>query len=108
MTIPIPPSEWVDELNAFTARNASRRTRIEIDIPDFGAQEFEHDHELRGVSYDPRSREVEIMLGGLRGTEGHVTHRIADVREIELLARDGRDRVLRVGHAGGQTLVRLD
>ena len=56
-------ADWIRELSAFTARNAGRRTVLEVDGMDIGAQREEQGYPLRGVAYDPRDGRVEIMLG---------------------------------------------
>ncbi len=103
----VPRERWAKRLQEFTNRNASRLTSIEIDDPSIGAQEQESDYPLRGVAYDAHDRTIEIMLGELEGVP-HLTHTIEQPTEVEILSRpDGRDDVLRVGHPGGQTLLRL-
>lgn len=99
---------WAEELSAFTKRNAGRRTSLEVDDPDFGLLIQEHGFPLRGVAYDRHDQRVEIMLGDLEGTR-HLTRGIADVQSVDILRdADGRDRVLRVAHGRGQTLLTLE
>jgi hypothetical protein len=49
------------------------------------------------------------MLGDLEGTRHHLTRGIANVKSIDVL-RDarGKDRVLRIAHGTGQTLLTLE
>lgn len=104
----VPPEQWAQRLQQFTHRNASRRTTIEIDDPDIGAQNLESDYPLRGVSYDNRDGRIEIMLGDLGDAARHLTHSIVGASEVTiLLAEDGRDQTLRVVHPGGQTLLHV-
>jgi hypothetical protein len=104
----VPPEQWAEHLQQFTDRNASRRTTIEIDHADFGAQDLESDYPLRGVSYDDRDGRIEIMLGDLGDAASHMTHSIAEASEITILSGpDGRDELLRIVHPGGQTLLRV-
>jgi nucleotide-binding universal stress UspA family protein len=99
---------WAEELSAFTKRNAGRRTSLEVDDPDFGLLIQEHGFPLRGAAYDRHDQRVEIMLGDLKGTR-HLTRGIADVHSVDILRdADGRDRVLRVAHGRGQTLLTLE
>lgn len=99
---------WDRLLRDFTARNAARPTRLEVDDPEVGAQLEETDWPLRGAAYDPRSHTVEIMLGDLGTADGHLTRAIRDVRAVDVLTGDdGRDSVLRIAHGDGQTLLRL-
>jgi hypothetical protein len=99
---------WDELLRHFTTRNAQRRTRLEVDDPEIGAQVEETGHAFRGASYDFRTRSVEIMLGELGTPEGHLTRAIHDVRDVDVLTGDdGHDQVLRIAHGDGQTLLRL-
>jgi hypothetical protein len=99
---------WAGMLRDFTERNAARRTRLEVDHPDLGAQLEESERPFRGASYDPRSGTVEIMLGEMGTPEGHLTRAIHGVESVDVLTGEGgRDEVLRVAHDGGQTLLRL-
>ena len=106
-----PGSEarWAEELSAFTKRNAGRRGSLEVDDPDYGLLIQEHGYPLLGVAYDHHDKRVEIMLGDLEGTRRHLTRGISNVRSVDVL-RDagGRDRVLRVAHGRGQTLLTLE
>jgi hypothetical protein len=98
---------WARALAEFTRRNAGRRTVLEEDGLEIGAQQAEHDQVLRGVAFDPRDGRVDIMLGEQASLE-HLTRSVDHPREIGIL-RDGmgRDRALRIGHDTGQTLLRL-
>lgn len=106
-----PGSEarWADELSAFTKRNAGRHASLEVDDPDYGMLMQEHGYPLLGVAYDHHDKRVEIMLGDLEGTRRHLTRGISNVHSVDVL-RDarGRDRVLRVAHGRGQTLLTLE
>ncbi len=106
-----PDSEarWAEELTAFTRRNAGRRASLEVDDPDYGLLMQEHGYPLLGAAYDHHDKRVEIMLGDFEGTRRHLTRGISNVHSIDVL-RDvsGRDRVLRVAHGRGQTLLTLE
>lgn len=100
--------EWVDELKAFTNRNAGRRTTLEVDAPDLGAQHEERGYPLRGVAYDPRTGAVEIMVGDMGSLERRLTHMISGVTDVEIQSgKDGRDRALRVAQGETQTVLTL-
>lgn len=102
----IARTDWVAELARFSARNASYPVRLEVDAADLGAQTEAEKTVLRGVTYDPRSGDVEVMLEPDDGA--HLTHAIHDPDEIDLLGRSGsRREVLRIAHAGGQTLLHI-
>ena len=100
---------WAEELMTFTRRNAGRRASLEVDDPDYGLLMQEHGYPLLGVAYDHHDKRVEIMLGDLRGTRRHLTRGISNVHSVDVL-RDphGRDRVLRISHGRGQTLLTLE
>ncbi len=101
----VEEKEWASRLKEFTNRNASRRCMVEVDDPSFGAQLQVVDYPLLGVAYDHNDRRVEIMLGDLEGGN-HLTKSITGVTSVDLVeGPDGRDRVLRVAHGAGQTLL---
>lgn len=101
--------DWTVTLRDFTNRNAGRRTVLEIDSMDIGAQEEAQDYPLKGVTYDPRDRRVQIMVGEEGSVNQHLTHSIGDPEQIDVLRRpDGRDQALRVVQGNGsQTLLVL-
>lgn len=104
----IPPERWAQELEAFTRRNAGRRTALEVDDPELGAQAQEHDYPLLGAAYDHHDGRVEIMLGDFSGPERHLTRNIPGVTAIDLIRDEqGRDWMLRIVHGAGQTLLTL-
>lgn len=104
---PADRGEWPRLLKEFTRRNAGRATRLEVDDPELGAQWAELELHFRGVAYEPRYGRVELMLSD--GTPAdHLTHSVEAVTDLDVSrADDGSDAVLRVGYAGGQTLVFL-
>ncbi|HSM35996.1 MAG TPA: DUF5335 family protein [Longimicrobiales bacterium] len=102
----IAREDWPAELTAFTRRNVNYPIRLEVDAADLGAQTEADRTVLKGVAYDPRSGDVEVMLEPEGGS--HLTHAIHDPREIDLLGPSGpRREVLRIAHAGGQTLLHV-
>jgi hypothetical protein len=108
MTERVSIENWAPELRAFTHRNAGRRTVLEVDATEIGAQEEENDYPFWGASYDPRDQRIQIMLGEQGSVERHLTHSIEGARELGFLRDDaGRDRALRIVHDGGQTLLRF-
>ncbi|HEX6912783.1 MAG TPA: DUF5335 family protein [Longimicrobium sp.] len=99
---------WARILDDFTRRNGGRRTHMEVDDPEIGAQVQETDYRLFGVAYDSRDGCVEVMTGDYGTTEGHVTHTIAHVTDVWVLTDGGgRDEALCIAHGRGQTLLRL-
>ena len=110
-TVASPAQErqrWSAELDAFTKRNFGRRTRLEVDDPELGAQSQETDYPLLGAVYDKREGKVELMLGELGVDARHLSRSVGDVDSIEILSdTDGTDRALCVHHGRGQTLLTL-
>lgn len=105
----IPPDRWAAELQAFTQRNLGRKTSIEVDDPELGAQAQESDYPLLGVAYDHHDQRVEIMVGDREGSARHLTRGIGNVTSIDLLTdARGDDWILRLGHGAGQTILTLN
>lgn len=103
-------AEWTTALQEFTARNAGRHARLELDDPTFGAQTQERDDTILGVAYDPHDARVQIMLGDIDGGSRHHVRSIGGVVSVDLLTGgSGRDLVLRIAHGHGrvQTLLTL-
>lgn len=101
----VEESQWASRLKEFTTRNAARRCMVEVDDPSFGAQLQVVDYPLLGVAYDHHDRRVEIMLGDMEGGN-HLTKSITGVTGIDIVqGPDDRDRVLRIAHGSGQTLL---
>ena len=104
-TIELPKSEWPARLKTFTERNAGRHCRIEVDDPAIGSQAQAFDYPLRGVAFDRRDDRLEIMLGDSDGAL-HLSRGISGVTSLSLVVDEtGRDRLLRISYADGQTLL---
>ena len=105
----IERSEWAAELDSLSAGNMGRLTEIEVDDPELGAQEQESGLKLLGMTYDDRKDRIEIMLGEPGSTSSHLTHSIEGATRLEVLtgAAD-RVEVVRIGHNGGQTLIKFN
>jgi len=100
--------DWAVGLQAFTRRNAGRRTVLEEDAAATGYRAEETDYPLWGVAWDPRDSRVQIMLGEQGSVERHLTRSIPAARSIDLMRdREGRDRGLRITHEGGETRLRF-
>lgn len=101
--------DWAASLRDFSRRNAGRSTRLEIDHEELGAQWQEVALTLRSVGLDPRDGRIEIMLDDGERMGAHLTHSIRQATDVAVLAgADGRDRVLRIAHPGGQSLLTLE
>ncbi|HEX6911104.1 MAG TPA: DUF5335 family protein [Longimicrobium sp.] len=100
---------WAASLRDFSRRNAGRRTRLEIDHDELGAQWQEVALTLRGVGLDPRDGRIEIMLDDGERMGAHLTHSIRQATDVAVLpGPDGRDLLLRIAHPGGQSLLTLE
>jgi nucleotide-binding universal stress UspA family protein len=103
---PVAQPEWASQLDAFTRRNIGRRSSLEVDDPEIGAQAQEHDYPLLGAAFDTHDCRVELMLGELGDVGRHLTRGIGGVSRIDILKDDsGRDIALRIAHGFGQTLL---
>ena len=107
-TLTLDGSRWGEVLDDFTRRNTGRRTRLEVDDPELGAQTQEGEYPLLGVTFDPVDQHVEIMLGALGAGEPHLSRSIASVDSLDVLTdRDDQDIALRIRHGEGQTILTL-
>ena len=98
--------EWAERLEEFTRRNAGRRATLEVIDPDIGAQVEEVGMPFMGAAFDPHDARVQLMFGGDRHV--HLSRNIPGITSVQLLRdRSGRDRILRVAHGRGQTLLTL-
>jgi nucleotide-binding universal stress UspA family protein len=108
LTMRFDETRWAEVLDDFTRSNVGRRTRLEVDDPEIGAQAQEEDYRLLGVTFDPHDGRIEIMLGELGGGEPHLSRSIAGVDSLYLLSDiDGRDLALRLRHGAAQTILTL-
>ena len=108
VTLNLERDRWRAVLDDFTQANAGRRTRLEVDDPEFGAQPQEQDYPLLGVTFDPVDERVEIMLGELGSGEPHLSRSLSDVDALDVLTDgEGRDVALRLRHGNGQTILTL-
>ena len=108
LTLHVDPSRWAELLDDFTRANRGRRTQLEVDDPEIGAQAQEEDYPLIGVTYDRHDGRVEIMVGRTGPGEPHFSRSIGEVSSIDVLSdTNGRDLVLRLRHGRGQTILSL-
>ena len=98
-------NDWTRELKRFSDRNAGRSAVLEVDAAGLGAQREASGMKLQGVTYDPRDGRLSVMLAGTRGA--HLTHAIPFPVDVDIVDGGPAGDVLRVGHADGQTLLRL-
>jgi hypothetical protein len=96
----------VELLTTFSKRNSGRRTILEVDDLELGAQAQEYNYPLVGTTYDERARRVELMLGDATAGGRHLTRSIGNVLAVDVLTDgEGHDVALRVQHGTSQTLL---
>lgn len=103
------PGKQDAELAVFTTRNAGKPCTVLVHQPELGAQTLGHALPLVGATYDPHERTVALMFGASQLAGTHLTHRVTGVSSLELSSDlEGHDRVLRLSHGVGYTLVALE
>jgi nucleotide-binding universal stress UspA family protein len=104
----VAAAEWPARLDAFTRRNARRRTTLESDLPLLGAETQETGFTFDGATYDPHDRRVELVFAGAGGRGAHLTRSLAGVVSVTVLSCPrGADDGLRIDHQDGLTLLRF-
>lgn len=103
----VPRDDWDSALASFSRRNAGRRSLLEVDDAELGAQAQEFDYPFRGASFDHNDGRATLMFGGDDFAAGHhLTRGIARPLTVDVLTdAKGRDIALRIAHGKGQTLV---
>jgi nucleotide-binding universal stress UspA family protein len=100
------PELWSELLVSFSTRNAGRRTILEVDDLELGAQAQEYNYPLLGTTYDQRSARVELMVGDGSAAGRHLSRSIGGVSALDVLTDgEGHDVALRVQHGSSQTLL---
>lgn len=99
--------EWAERLEEFSRRNMGRLATLEVIDPELGAQIEGAGMPFAGAAFDPGDGRVQLMFGTDR--HAHVSRNITGITAVQLLRdRSGRDRILRVAHGRGQTLLTLE
>lgn len=100
------PLAWSSLLNDFTRRNAGRRTILEVDDLEIGAQSQEYNYPFLGASYSERDGKLDLMLGDRIAGGRHLARSMGSVVAVDVLTDGaGGDIALRVQHGASQTLV---
>ena len=99
---------WVKELKEFSEANVGRRTTLELDDPEVGAQQCGKNFPLWGVDYDPKRDLINIMLGRTGTVEGHLTHSIPRPKGL-WVERDegGLAQALQISLENGQIVLKI-
>lgn len=99
---------WVREMNEFSRANVGRRTTLELNDPELGAQECGRNFPLWGVTYDPRRDRVEIMLGRSGTVDGHLTHSIPAPQDLSVeYDEKGTAQTLQIRLRQGQIVLKV-
>jgi hypothetical protein len=100
------PMAWSRLLADFSRRNAGRRTILEVDDLEIGAQAQEYNYPLLGTSYSERDGRVDLVLGDRIPGGRHFSRSIGSVIAVDVLTDGaGHDTALRVQHGTSQTLL---
>ena len=100
------PLAWSRLLVDFTRRNSGRRTILEVDDLEIGAQAQEYNYPLLGVSYSERDGRLDLMLGDHFAGGRHLARTMGNVIAVDVLTDGaGHDIALRVQHGTSQTLL---
>jgi nucleotide-binding universal stress UspA family protein len=106
--VTLAQKDWSDALEKFSQENGGRRSTLEADDPDLGAQAQENDYPLISVSFDEELGRVELVFGEVGGVGRQLTRSMGDVDGIEVLQNEtGQAIALRMLHGAGQTLLTL-
>lgn len=104
--LPRGEEAWTALLEEFTRRNLGRRTILEVDDLEIGAQAQEYNYPLVAAMYDGRDRRLQIMLGDRQAKGRHLSRSIGGVVGVDVLTDGhGHDVALRLEHGTSQTLL---
>jgi nucleotide-binding universal stress UspA family protein len=99
---------WVAEMEDFSKANLGRRTTLELNDPELGAQECGKNFPLWGVDYDPKRDRLNIMLGRSGTIDGHLTHSIPAPQDVRVeLDAAGNAQALQVRLRQGQIVLKI-
>lgn len=100
-------TDWGAAMRAFTDRNTGRPARLELSghgLHGFAVQS--EGYRFQGADYDPQHRHVDIMLGGQPESRHHLTHGIANIRSVSIVAGDDlHDRSLVIEEPHGEAVL---
>ena len=99
--------EWPELLRGVSKRNAGRRVELVMEATHAeGAESLERGYAFLAAEYSRSDKRVNVMLGDAETPGSHLTHRIAGVRELEMIAdSSGRDTKLQFGAASGRCIL---
>ncbi len=104
----INKDEWADFFARFNKINSSRATRLR-EFDKMGAQTVEHGLPLSGLDLQNKGEDspiVEIILGGEKPGQKHLTHSISHVTQVAVKFDDaGREEVLEIENEQGAKVL---
>jgi nucleotide-binding universal stress UspA family protein len=100
------PLAWSRLLTDFTKRNVGRRTILEVDDLEIGAQSQEYNYPFLGASFSDRDGRLDLMLGDQHAGGRHLARTMGSIVSVDVLTDGaGHDLALRVQHGTSQTLL---
>ena len=106
----IPHNQWKDQFDRFTKRylrdDRPEAATIELLSPELGDQVEAEAAHLQGISYDPRSKVLEVLLENMDHLVFHPKEIWAweeedgFLRSIEIVRDDGTKEILTIRRAG--------
>src|SRR5688572_7334640 len=111
MDMTIPPSDWSRRLREFSARNACRRTSLELREPlaDREPKEAAPAGPFLGASYDAWEGRIRVMFGDASGVPYYRTNAITDATDLAIVTdAAGRETAMRIKRPSGEVVLRFD
>lgn len=99
--------DWVRKLDEFSKRNLGRRTRLEVDDVNLGAQVEMSGYRFLGATFERHNGRATLMFGDSAGTGPHLVRGVEKVKSVDILrgSVEKPDVALSISHGGGQTLL---
>ncbi|NIS07316.1 MAG: hypothetical protein GWO07_00805 [Candidatus Dadabacteria bacterium] len=100
--------EWADFFSKFNKINSSRATHLR-EFDEMGAQTLEHGLPLGGLDLQLKgegSPIVEIILGGQKPGQKHLTHSVSNATQVAVKFDDsGREEILEIENEQGTKVL---
>ena len=96
---------WARTLSDFTIRNMGRKSRLEIDDPQLGAQTQALGYGFFGVTYDARSNCLTIMLEASSVSRDHLSRSITGASSISIRQDAAKKDIALVVQAGATASI---
>jgi len=101
---------WGKQLDEFSRRNLGRRTRLEVDDVNLGAQVEMSGYRFLGATYERHNGRATLMFGDTAGIGPHLVRGVEKVKSVDILhgSVEKPDMALSISHGGGQTVLVFD